>query len=126
MPWKRNTFYAAARHGNLENIKWLHEKKCPWGKNTFTGAVRFGNLDNMKFLKARGCPWNESTFYEAARVGNLEIMEWLKEKSCPWGEDDASWYSSFPVPIMKWLHENGFHRYKMLNRNHDKDPCYLQ
>ena len=40
----------AAKHGNLEVMKWLKNKCCPWNKNTFIKAAENGSLTNMTMV----------------------------------------------------------------------------
>ncbi len=53
---KEKTFYAAAIHGSLINLKWLREEGCPWDEDTFTFAAIHGSLINLKWLREEGCP----------------------------------------------------------------------
>ena len=80
------TFYEAAQHGSLINMKWLYEKGCrKWHHNTFSFAAEHGSLGNMKWLYEKGCHWIElnNTLVVAARQNNLVNMKWLYEKGCP-------------------------------------------
>ena len=108
-------FTAAAKNGNLDNIKWLYENRCPintehlfivfihinsidgliWTRNlgyqlnelTFSMATYIGNLNVMKWLHANECPWNELTFDSAETNGNLDNIKWLLENNCPFHND---------------------------------------
>jgi len=58
---------------------------CAWDQWTFAAAARGGNLKNVKWPKEQGCSWNDWTFNAAVQNGNDDILEWLKEQGCPWG-----------------------------------------
>jgi hypothetical protein len=38
-------------------------------------AARSGQLEELKVLRADGCPWDEKTCAEAARSGHLEVLQ---------------------------------------------------
>mmetsp|Transcript_18189 Transcript_18189/g.25880 ORF Transcript_18189/g.25880 Transcript_18189/m.25880 type:complete len:131 (+) Transcript_18189:26-418(+) len=81
--WSTFTFEAAARHGNLSYMKWLHAKGCPWDEQTFWAAATKGDLENMKWLKANGCPWDSQTLLAAVEHGSFDNVRWLIENGCP-------------------------------------------
>jgi hypothetical protein len=87
-PWDAWTCSNAARFGNIEMLKWLHQKKCPWHPwdssiLTYVAAEN-GHLESLKWLHEIGIPWNEKTCAAAATGGHIDILMWLREHDCPW------------------------------------------
>ena len=52
----------------------------------FAQAARYGDLNNMKWLHENGCPLDYYTFGAAAENGDLEILDWLLLNNCPYEE----------------------------------------
>ena len=77
---------AAARSGQLEELKVLRENGCPWDANTCSGAARGGNIEVLQWARANGCPWDKYTCARAARGGHLEVLQRLRANDCPWDE----------------------------------------
>ena len=75
---------AAARSGQLEELKVLRENGWPWDKDTCWRAATGGHLEALQWLRANGCPWDEQTCYMAARGGHLEMLQWARANGCPW------------------------------------------
>ena len=49
-------------------------------------AARSGQLEELKVLCSNGTPWDVWTCAYAARGGHLEVLQWLRTKGCPWDE----------------------------------------
>ena len=75
---------AAARSGQLEELKALRADGCPWDAGTCWAAVEGGHLEVLQWARANGCPWNVYTCLEAAEGGHLEVLQWLRANGCPW------------------------------------------
>ena len=78
--------WAAARGGNLEELKALRENGCPWDTNTCQGAAIGGHLEILQWLRANGAPWDKWTCMYAAREGHLEVLQWLRANGFPWDD----------------------------------------
>lgn len=46
----------AARAGDLQELKRLHESGCPWYEYTCASAAAAGHLDCLKYAHENGCP----------------------------------------------------------------------
>ena len=75
---------AAARCGDLEELKALRADDCPWYEGTCAYAAMGGHLEVLKWAHENGCPWNEWTCAYAAKFGHLEMLQWARENGCPW------------------------------------------
>ena len=75
--WDVRTCAAAARGGNLECLKYLHEHGCAWDKSACSAAAGRGHLECLKYLREHGCPGNKRAS-EAAAGG--DVMECLSLK----------------------------------------------
>ena len=78
------TCAAAARKGDVEELKALRADEWPWDTRTCLFAARGGQLETLKWARANGCPWDEWTCAFAARGGHLEVLKWARENGCPW------------------------------------------
>ena len=63
---------AAARNGDLEELKALRADEWPWDKWTCLHAAYGGHLEVLKWARANGCPWDERTRKLAASIGYVE------------------------------------------------------
>ena len=46
-------------------------------------AARNGDLQELKALQAKNFPWNHLTCANAAEHGHLEVLKWARENGCP-------------------------------------------
>ena len=69
---KRYLCEAAARSGQLEELKAFRAKNFPWNQWTCAYAAEGGHLEVLKWARANGCPWDEQTRYLAASMGYVE------------------------------------------------------
>jgi hypothetical protein len=63
---------AAARNGDLQELKALRADEWPWNELTCTYAAKYGHLEVLKWARENGCPWNKETCELAARKGYVE------------------------------------------------------
>jgi hypothetical protein len=75
---------AAARSGQLEELKVLREDGCPWDEWTCAAAAYCGHLEMLQWARANGCPWDEFTCSDAAYRGHLEVLQGARANGCPW------------------------------------------
>ena len=106
--WDVRTCAAAARGGNLECLKYLHEHGCAWDKSACEAAAQGDHLECLKYLHANGCTCDESACLAAAEGGHLECLKYLHEHGYPWSE----WVSLAAaegghLECLKYLHEHG-------------------
>ena len=57
---------AAARNGDLEELKALHADEWPWDARTCAYAAKGGHLRVLQWLRENDCPWDEKTCWAAA------------------------------------------------------------
>ena len=99
---------AAARSGQLEELKALRAKNFPWGKRACAYAAWGGYLEVLKWARANGCPWDWRTCADAARYGHLEVLKWARAKGCPWGKETcAGAAKGGHLEVLKWARANG-------------------
>jgi len=75
---------AAARSGQLEELKALRAKNFPWDRETCACAAGGGHFEVLKWARENGCPWDGETCACAAGGGHLEVLKWARENGCPW------------------------------------------
>ena len=81
---------AAARSGQLEELKLLRADGWPWDAGTCSSAAKGGHLEVLQWAHANGCPWDEWTCRGAAEGGHLEVLQWAHANGCPWSADTCS------------------------------------
>ena len=95
---------AAARNGDLEELKALRADKWPWNWRTCAYTAWGGNLDILKWARANGCPWDEDTCAFAAKGGHLEVLQWARANGCPWSvQTCAKAAKGGHLDVLKWL-----------------------
>ena len=99
---------AAARSGQLEELKALRADGCPWNNWTCLGAARGGHLEVLQLARVNGCPWNEMTCWWAAYGGHLEVLQWARANGCPWGRSTCfAAARGGHLDVLQWLRANG-------------------
>ena len=106
------TTLEAAKNGDLECLKYLHENGCPWDADATRMAAAHGHLECFKYLHENGCPWENETLLEAqnlaAEHGYLECLKYIHENGCPLNWQAAKSAATFGhLECLKYLHENG-------------------
>jgi hypothetical protein len=84
VPWDARTCSAAASSGHFDVLKWAHEHKCPWDESTCQSAAESGYFEMLKWAYENGCDFNTGTSAAAAKRGDFEMLKWAVE-SC-WDE----------------------------------------
>ena len=80
----------AAKNGNIEMLKYLHEKGYSWGGDTCNSAIKTGHLEVLKYLLENGCSCDGETWREAIISGNLEIIDILcEDENSYWDEESC-------------------------------------
>jgi hypothetical protein len=101
--WNYETCSYAAMGGHLEVLLWARENGCPWGVWTCAYAADGGHLEMLQWARANNCPWNEYTCAFAARGGHLEVLKWARENDCPWDEYTCSHAAEGGhLEVLKW------------------------
>ena len=107
-PWSKLTCELAAFGGHLDVLKWARENYCPWDKETCEQAAKGGHLEVLKWARENDCPWDEETCAHAALGGQLEVLQWARENGCPWDEDTCAGAAmGGHLEVLKWARENG-------------------
>ena len=107
-PWNEDTCAYAAFGGQLEVLQWARANAGPWGASTCMWAAEHGHLEVLQWLRANGCPWNESTCTYAAKGGHLEVLQWLRANGCPWDKYTCTQAAHGGHPeVLQWAHANG-------------------
>jgi hypothetical protein len=82
LAWNRDTSMAAARHGQLRVVKWIHKKGCHFGPEACTAAAANGHLSVLKWMMKDmkpECKYNiETLLYEAFKREHFETLNWLE------------------------------------------------
>jgi hypothetical protein len=85
--WDERVRSAAAKHGNLTTVKWLHEHWFYTDREKICGdAAESGSIEMLLYLKQQGCRYNAGTMARAARRGHLAVCQHLVAEQCPLDE----------------------------------------
>ena len=79
----------AAERGFLTTLRHMHSRgrlKSADVNLLCYAAAKTGQLVELKALRAENWPWSEMTCAGAARRGHLEILKWARKNDCPWNE----------------------------------------
>lgn len=108
----------AAKHGQLEILKWAYDNKCfPNGlSNTQETSIVFGIAAQYGHLHILKWAYNHLIFHtvyhriceSAARGGHFKILRWARKRKCPWNSSTfANAALGGYVEMLQWLYENG-------------------
>jgi hypothetical protein len=99
---------AAARSGQLEELKVLRANGSPWHEGTCASAALGGHLDVLHWLSVNGCRWNHTTCSNAAKGGHLEVLKWARENWCNWDVNTCSNAAlGGHLEVLQWARRNG-------------------
>ena len=82
-PWDVSTCRIAAEDGHLEVMQWLCANGFPWDGQTCAGAAYGGHLEVLQWLHTNGCPWDRYTLIHAGGSGHVELLNWAKANCAP-------------------------------------------
>lgn len=57
--FKYKQCFEAAKAGDINELKKMHENGCNWGYVTAANAAFFGHLDCLKYAQENGWKWNK-------------------------------------------------------------------
>ena len=107
-PWDWETCRMAAMGGHLEVLQWARANGCQWNHYTCSEAAEGGHLEVLQWARVNGCPWNEETCSAAAYGGHLEVLLWARANGCPWDQTTcAAAAASGRIGVLQWAIENG-------------------
>jgi hypothetical protein len=79
--WNEWTINMAAGQGNLEMVEYCVANECPVNDYACACAARYGQLECLKYLHEEAkAPWGSGTAALAAENGHLHILEYLVER----------------------------------------------
>ena len=87
LKYKHLVCAAAARNGDLKELKALRADDYPWDTRTCAYAAKGGHLETLKWARENHCPWDKRTCAYAAKGGHLEVLKWARANGCPWDEN---------------------------------------
>ena len=79
---------AAARSGQLAELKVLRAGGWPWDRETCSAAALGGHLEVLQWARANGCPWDIRTCHKAAEGGHLKVLLWARANGCQTDENE--------------------------------------
>jgi hypothetical protein len=79
---------AAARSGQLAELKVLRAGGWPWDRETCSAAALGGHLEVLQWARANGCPWDIRTCHKAAEGGHLKVLLGARANGCQTDENE--------------------------------------
>ena len=73
-----------AKHGNLDNIKWLYDNHFSYDAKTFNEAAGYGDINVLIWLLEHNFPHDKQDWNN---VENKEAIHWLSENDLMWEPD---------------------------------------
>jgi hypothetical protein len=85
LPQQRCAAARAARHGDLESLRWaLTQPQIALSPAICTAAAAGGHLAALRAARAAGCAWGSEVCRLAAAGGHLELLRWAMDEGCAW------------------------------------------
>lgn len=81
------TMDTIASNGNLELMKYLHERygyRFENNMNTCRFATMYGHVECLQYAHEHGCPWDEQVCWKAAFNGHIDCLKYAHQNGCPW------------------------------------------
>jgi hypothetical protein len=104
--WTADTTALAARLGQLQALKFLHDNGCPWNGSTCSSAASNGHLSCLQYAHEQGCRWGGETTVEAAKYRHLSCLQYACDNGCPVGTGTLSW-AILHTPCYTYLCKKG-------------------
>lgn len=79
-----NTILGAAEHGNLDCLRYCHEKNAEWDEEALCEVINRGHFDCLKYLHKLGYKLEKWHCLIAVENDNIECLEYLRKNNCPW------------------------------------------
>lgn len=83
IPWTFGTAAIAAKNGNIDCLKYLHEQGCPLTAHSTTNAAEQGHLDCLIYLHENNCKWTSSAYKGAVKKNRTSCISYLVDNECP-------------------------------------------
>jgi len=98
----------AAKAGDIEELKRMHENGCEWDLYTTAYAAKYGHLECLKYARKNGCEWNWKTPTFAAEGGHLACLKYAHENGCEWDLYTTAYAAKGGyLECLQYAHENG-------------------
>ncbi len=96
VPVQGGGLWPAAKAGNLETVRLLHEDHgVPLDEEMFVVAAGSGSVPTASWLLQAGCRMSKHAYGCAASEGDIAMIKWLaREAGCPWNNRTLSWVIS--------------------------------
>lgn len=113
-PWSPTASSCAAKHGNLDLIKWaVHNvPQFVWCEDTTAKAAKYGHFELLKWCVNKGCPWAPETTSKAAKNNHPHIIEWAILNGADWCEKTVLHAAKYGhLELVEWCLDVGWRIY---------------
>ncbi len=96
----------AARHGQLDALRWLRARHADWNETVCAFAAKRGNLAMLRYAReqAEPCAWDARVWCYAARNAHLHVLRYAATHKAPYSAEvwaDAA--ASGHTHVLEWL-----------------------
>ena len=107
--WSNDVCDLAAGSGVLECLKYAHENGAKWGPKTCSIAAEEGHFECLKYAHENGGMWNEDICQYAVSGGNLKCLKYVIDDGCKNTKDICEFSAIHgQLEILKYAHKNGY------------------
>jgi hypothetical protein len=103
---------SAAKYGHLDIVKYLYANLCPTDESgdECAAAAKNGNYEILKFLHEKGYVWNFKVHVKAVKNSHFKCLEYAFNKKCPKNSSDIFWEAAKKgnMEVLKFLYENRY------------------
>lgn len=78
--------------GDIDGLKFLHDKKIKFGSSVMTSAIDKDDLECVKYLHSQKCKWTTASTKYASKFGKIKTLTYMVEQGCPCNEEACYWY----------------------------------
>jgi hypothetical protein len=109
----KEVMHVAAKSGELQTVKMLHEAGVPWTivdlLDAAEDAMAKGNRECFDYMVEQGCPTTSVWFCKyAAYARDLGALQHVRAAGCPWNEEIMTILAAKgELHLVQWAHENG-------------------
>jgi hypothetical protein len=73
----------AAKYGQLDCLRYLHERGWSWNATTCRAAAEHDQLACLRYAHENNCPWDEDVTRLATANDSLSCLIYAREHGCP-------------------------------------------
>ena len=84
----QHIFRSPSRSGSVCILKWLLDRGLILGNDLCQWAAVYGDIEALRFLHEKGCTWDSETFRMAVHHDHLDVLQWALSTGMDWNEEE--------------------------------------